>query len=174
MEIPAFLTPVILLAGIYTGVMTPTEAAAIAGIYALLIAVFGYRMPGWKDLLNVLKDTVKGVGISALVIGSATCINYVIARGQIAVGMANMILGMTSKPYVFLLIVIISILILGLFIDKSLIQVFFISLLIPIAREQGIDMVRFGLVAIPIMMIGLSTPPFGRFCLLPAVYPLHR
>ncbi len=159
--IPALLTPAILLVGIYSGVMTPTEAAAVAGLYALLVAAFGYRMLGWDDLFNVLKDTVRGVGISALVIGSAACINYIVAREQIAVGLANTILGMTSNPYVFLMIVNISILLLGMFIDTSVIQVVFVPLLIPIARALGIDMVHFGIVVILNMMIGLCTPPFG-------------
>lgn len=159
--LPALLTPVILLAGIYTGVMTPTEAGAVAGLYALIIAAFGYRMLGLKSLLQVLKETVAGVGVSALVIGSAACINYIMAREQIAVSIANLILGMTQNPLVFLLIVNISILILGMFIDTSVIQVVFVPLMIPIARQLGIDMVHFGLVVILNMMIGLCTPPFG-------------
>lgn len=159
--LPALLTPVILLAGIYTGVMTPTEAGAVAGLYALLIAAFGYRMLGLRSLLQVLKETVAGVGVSALVIGSAACINYIMAREQIAVATADLILGMTQNPMVFLLIVNVAILILGMFIDTSVIQVVFVPLMIPIARQLGIDMVHFGLVVILNMMIGLCTPPFG-------------
>jgi tripartite ATP-independent transporter DctM subunit len=159
--LPALLTPIILLAGIYTGVMTPTEAGAVAGLYALLVAAFGYKMMGWKDLLEVIRETARGVGISALVIGSAACINYIAAREQIAVNMANLILGMTHDPLVFLLIVNIAILILGMFIDTSVIQVVFVPLMIPIARQLGIDLVHFGLVVILNMMIGLCTPPFG-------------
>lgn len=159
--LPALLTPIILLAGIYTGVMTPTEAGAVAGLYALIIAAFGYRMIGFKDFLGILKDTVTGVGVSALVVGSAACINYIVAREQIAASVANLILGMTQNPLVFLLIVNIAILILGMFIDTSVIQVVFVPLMIPIARQLGIDMVHFGLVVIFNMMIGLCTPPFG-------------
>ncbi len=158
---PALLTPVILLAGIYTGVMTPTEAGAVAGFYALVVAAFGYRMLGWKDLAHVVRDTVRGVGVSALVIGGAACINYIAAREQIAVTLADLILGMTRTPWVFLLIVNLAVLLLGMFIDTSVIQVVFVPLLIPIARELGIDMVHFGLVVILNMMIGLCTPPFG-------------
>lgn len=158
---PALLTPIILLAGIYTGVMTPTEAGAVAGFYALIIAAFAYRMLGWKSLLNILKETVSGVGVSALVIGSAACINYIMAREQIAVSIADLILGMTQNPLVFLLIVNLAILFLGMFIDTSVIQVVFVPLMIPIAQHLGIDLVHFGLVVILNMMIGLCTPPFG-------------
>ncbi len=159
--IPALLTPVVLLAGIYSGVMTPTEAGAVAGFYALLVAAFAYRMIGWKDLWNVIRDTVKGVGVCSLVIGAATCISYIAAKEQIASRIAEMILGMTSNPYTFLLIVNIAILILGMFIDTSVIQVVFVPLMIPIAQSLGIDLVHFGLVVIFNMMIGLCTPPFG-------------
>jgi tripartite ATP-independent transporter DctM subunit len=159
--IPALLTPVVLLAGIYSGVMTPTEAGAVAGFYALLVAAFAYRMIGWKDLWRVIRDTVKGVGVCSLVIGAATCISYIAAKEQIAARIAETILGMTSNPYTFLLIVNIAILILGMFIDTSVIQVVFVPLMIPIAQSLGIDLVHFGLVVIFNMMIGLCTPPFG-------------
>ncbi len=159
--IPAILTPVILLVGIYTGVMTPTEAGAVAGLYALIIAVFAYRMMGLKQLKGVLIDTVKSVGSVSLMIGAATCISYIVAREQIAVRVGELILSMTTNKYVFLLIVNVAILILGMFIDTSVIQVVFVPILLPVARQFGIDLVQFGLVVIFNMMVGLSTPPFG-------------
>ncbi|MEG1192791.1 MAG: TRAP transporter large permease [Clostridia bacterium] len=159
--IPAIMTPVILLVGIYTGVMTPTEGGAVAGLYALLIAFFAYRVMGLKDLWTVLTDTVKSVGSVSLMIGAATCISYIVAREQIAVQVGELVLSMTSNKYMFLFIVNIAILILGMFIDTSVIQVVFIPILLPVARAFGIDMVHFGLVVVFNMMIGLSTPPFG-------------
>lgn len=159
--IPAILTPVILLVGIYTGVMTPTEAGAVAGLYAMLIAIFAYRMLTWEGLKGVLKDTVRSVGSVSLMIGAATCISYIVAREQIAVRLGEFILGLTTDRNLFLLIVNLSILLLGMFIDTSVIQVVFIPILIPVARALGLDMVHFGLICVLNMMIGLSTPPFG-------------
>ena len=159
--IPALLTPLILLAGIYTGVMTPTEAGAVAGAYALIVAIVVYRMLGWKDLKNILVETVKGVGTCSLMIGAAATINYIAAKEQVSVAIANAITGMTSNPLVFLLIVNIAILILGMFIDTSVIQSVFVPLMIPIATSLGVDLLHFGLVCILNMMIGLTTPPFG-------------
>ncbi len=159
--IPAILTPVILLVGIYTGVMTPTEAGAVAGLYALLVSIFAYRVLTWNGFKSVLKDTVRSVGSVSLMIGAATCISYIVAKEQLAVRMGELILSMTSDKYVFLLMTNISILILGMFIDTSVIQVVFVPILIPVARALGIDMVHFGLVCVFNMMIGLSTPPFG-------------
>ncbi len=159
--IPAILTPVILLVGIYTGIMTPTEAGAVAGLYALLVAVFGYRVLKWEGFKQVLVDTVKATGTTSIMIGAATTISYIVAKEQLATTVATWITGFTDNKYIFLLIVNISILILGMFIDTSVIQVVFIPILLPIAKAFGIDLVHFGLVVIFNMMIGLSTPPFG-------------
>lgn len=159
--IPALLTPVVLLAGIYTGIMTPTEAGAVAGFYAMIVAALVYRILGWKDLLGILKETVKGVGTCSLMIGAAACINYIAAREQISNDLANLILGMTNNKYTFLFIVNVAILLLGMFIDTSVIQSVFVPLMIPIATALGVDLLHFGLVTIFNMMIGLCTPPFG-------------
>ena len=159
--IPAILTPVILLVGIYTGVMTPTEAGAVAGLYALIIAVFGYRVLKWEGFKQVLIDTVKGTGTTSIMIGAATTISYIVAKEHVAEAVAQFITGFTDNKYVFLIIVNIAILILGMFIDTSVIQVVFVPILLPIATAFGIDLVHFGLVVIFNMMIGLSTPPFG-------------
>ena len=159
--IPAILTPVILLVGIYTGIMTPTEAGAVAGLYALIVAVLGYRVLKWDGFKQVLIDTVKGTGTTSIMIGAATCISYIVAKEHVAEAVATFITGFTDNKIVFLLIVNISILILGMFIDTSVIQVVFVPILLPIATAFGIDLVHFGLVVIFNMMIGLSTPPFG-------------
>ena len=159
--IPAILTPVILLVGIYTGIMTPTEAGAVAGLYALIVAVFGYRVLKWEGFKQVLIDTVKATGTTSIMIGAATTISYIVAKEQVATTVATWITGLTDNKYIFLLIVNFAILSLGMFIDTSVIQVVFIPILLPIAKAFGIDLVHFGLVVIFNMMIGLSTPPFG-------------
>ena len=159
--IPALLTPVVLLAGIYSGVMTPTEAGAVAGFYALLVSVLIYRMLGWRELKQILTDTVKGVGTCSLMIGAAACINYIAAREQVSAMIAKLITGMTTNPYTFLFIVNVAILILGMFIDTSVSQSVFVPLMIPIATALGVDLLHFGMVCIFNMMIGLCTPPFG-------------
>lgn len=159
--IPAILTPVILLVGIYSGIMTPTEAGAVAGFYALIVAIFGYRVLKWDGFKQVLIDTVKGTGSVSIMIGAATTISYIVAKEHLAENVAKFILGFTDNKYVFLLIINISILILGMFIDTSVIQVVFVPIVLPLAKTFGIDLVHFGLVVIFNMMIGLSTPPFG-------------
>lgn len=159
--IPAIMTPVILLLGIYTGIMTPTEAGAVAGFYALIIAIFAYRVLSWSGFKQVLVDTIQATGTTSLMVGAATAISYIVAREQIAVKLGNLILSMTSEPLVFLFIVNIALLILGMFIDTSVIQVVFIPIMLPLVNQLGIDLVHFGIVVVFNMMVGLSTPPFG-------------
>lgn len=159
--IPAILTPVILLIGIYTGIMTPTEAGAVAGLYALLIATFAYRVLNWDGLKKVLIDTVQSTGTVSLMVGAATSISYIVAKEQIAAKVGGWILSMTDNKYVFLLLVNIVFIVLGMFIDTSVIQVVFIPIVLPLVSTMGIDLVHFGLVVVFNMMIGLSTPPFG-------------
>jgi tripartite ATP-independent transporter DctM subunit len=166
--IPALLTPVILLAGIYTGIMTPTEAGAVAAIYAIVVAFLAYKAMSFKSLINIIKETVKDTGSVSLMVGAASVISYIVAREQIATRLGNIVLGMTNSPYVFLIIVNVIILILGMFIDTSTIQLVFVPIMIPIANALGINLVHFGLVVTLNMMIGLSTPPFGMLLFITA------
>ncbi|MBJ2355494.1 TRAP transporter large permease [Sphaerochaeta sp. S2] len=159
--IPALLTPIILLVGIYTGVTTPTEAGAIAGLYAMIISIFAYRAMGFKDLMNVIRDTIKDVGATSIMIGAAAIISYIVAREQLAANIGNWILGFTANKYTFLFLVNVVILILGMFMDTSTIQLVFVPIMIPVASALGIDMIHFGLIVTFNMMVGLSTPPFG-------------
>ena len=158
---PALFTPVILLGGIYAGVMTPTEAGATAGFYAILISIFVYRALGLNDFLKVVKDTIKDVGTVSIMIGAASIISYIVAREQIAVNLGNWIISISANKYFFLLLINVVILILGCFIDTNTIQLVFVPILIPVARTLGIDLVHFGVVVTFNMMIGLCTPPFG-------------
>jgi tripartite ATP-independent transporter DctM subunit len=160
-SLPALLTPVILLVGIYTGVMTPTEAGAIAGFYALLISVIAYRALGLRDLIKVIVDSVKDIGATSIMIGAAAVISYIVAREQIASNLGAWIISISSNKYFFLFLTNVVILILGMFIDTSTIQLIFVPILIPVAKILGIDLVHFGVVVTFNMMVGLCTPPFG-------------
>lgn len=159
--IPALLTPVILLVGIYSGVMTPTEAGAIAGLYALIVSVIVYRAMGAKQIWQVLTSTIRDIGATSIMIGAAAIISYIVAREQLAVSIGAWILQITQNKYAFLFLVNLVILILGMFMDTSTIQLVFVPIMIPVARELGIDLIHFGLVVTFNMMVGLSTPPFG-------------
>jgi len=159
--LPAILTPVILLVGIYTGIMTPTEAGAVAGLYALLVALFGYRVLKWDGIKKALYETVETTGSIALMVGAAQAFAYIIAKEKIAAQAADLVLGLTDNKYVFLLIVNIVVLILGCFIDSNTIQLIFVPIVLPIVTAFGIDLIHFGVMITFCMMIGFITPPFG-------------
>ena len=160
-SIPALLTPVVLLAGIYTGIMTPTEAGAVAGFYAILITVFAYRTMGPKELLKVAIASLKDIGAISLMIGAAGVISYVFAREQIAVTVAHLITSVVSSKWSFLLLTNITLLIIGLAVDTSTIQLIIVPILLPVASALGVDLIHFGVVVVFNLMIGLCTPPFG-------------
>jgi TRAP-type C4-dicarboxylate transport system permease large subunit len=109
----------------------------------------------------VIKTTVQDVGSTSIIIGAAAIISYVVAREDISTGLASWIMGISQNKNFFLFLVNIVILLLGMFIDTSTIQLIFVPILFPVARALGVDMVHFGLVVTFNMMIGLSTPPFG-------------
>ncbi|HBK58214.1 MAG TPA: permease [Spirochaetaceae bacterium] len=167
-SIPAVLTVVILLGGIYTGIVTPTEAGALAAAWALLISVFFYRAFGWKHLFEVLKNTVKSTGTLSFLVGSAYAFSYIVAIEHIPDAVANLLLGITSNKYVMLFLVNIAFLILGMFIDTMAITLVFIPMILPVMNTMGIDLVHFGVVIVLNMMIGLSTPPFGMLLFVTA------
>ncbi|HDK26674.1 MAG TPA: TRAP transporter large permease [Candidatus Atribacteria bacterium] len=158
---PALLTPVILLGGIYSGIVTPTEAAALAGFYAMVISFFVYRSLGLKQLLEVIIDTVKTTGTLSLIVGAAFAFSYIVAIEHIPDMISGLFLGFTNNKYLMLLIINIVFIILGMFVDTSCIQVVFVPMVLPLVKAMGIDLVHFGVMIVLNMMIGLSTPPFG-------------
>ncbi len=158
---PALMTPVILLGGIYTGVVTPTEAGALAGIYALLISILVYRSLGLKQLLEVIVETAKTTGILTVIVGAAFSFSYIVAIEHIPSLFSGLLLGITTNKYVLLLVINILFIILGMFIDTMAITLVFIPMVLPLVKMLGIDLVHFGVVIVLNMMIGLSTPPFG-------------
>jgi tripartite ATP-independent transporter DctM subunit len=166
--IPALLTPAILLAGIYTGVMTPTEASAVAAAYALIIALLVYRTLRLKTLLKVLLNTLRTTGTIFLVIATAYAFSYIITVEQASVFIVEAMTGIVHSPWQFLLIVNILFLILGALVDVNVSQLVFVPLVIPLMRYFNIDPVHFGVMICLNMMIGLLTPPFGMLLFITA------
>ena len=160
-SIPALMTVVILLGAIYTGVVTPTEAGAIAASWALIISIVFYRAFGPKDLFEVLKNTVKAIGNLSFMVGAAYAFSYIVAIEKIPDVVANSLLSITDNKYVMLLVINVVFLILGCLMDTSTITLVFIPIILPVINKMGIDLVHFGVVVVLNMMIGLSTPPFG-------------
>lgn len=159
--LPVLMMPVILLAGIYGGATTPTEAAAIAAAYALLLAALFYRSVSWRSLHEVLVDSARSSASVGLVIGSALIFNYIVASENIPNLLAGWLGGMELSPLGFLLLANLIILLLGCVLDATTIILVVLPLFIPTCRELGIDLVHFGVVMVVNCMIGLITPPYG-------------
>ncbi len=158
---PALLMPVILLYGIYGGATTPTEAAAVAAFYALLLAAFFYRSLSVQTLRSIMLDSVKSSASVGLVIGGALILNYIVASENIPAIMADHMVGLQISPLAFLLGVNLLLLLLGCILDATTIILVIIPLFVTSARALGIDLVHFGVVAVVNCMIGLITPPYG-------------
>ncbi|MET1414358.1 TRAP transporter large permease [Roseibium sp. HPY-6] len=158
---PALLMPAILLYGIYGGVTTPTEAAAVAAFYALLLAGLFYRALSLRKLYEILVESARSSAAVGIVIGGALILNYVVASENIPTLLAAQLVGLDIHPLMFLVMVNILLLLLGCVLDATTIILVIIPLFIPTCRELGIDLVHFGVVAVVNCMIGLITPPYG-------------
>jgi len=158
---PALLMPAILLYGIYGGVTTPTEAAAVAAAYALLLAGLFYRALSLRALYGILVESARSSAAVGLVIGGALILNYVVASENIPNLVAQSLVGLDVSPLTFLIGVNILFLLLGCVLDATTIILVIIPLFLPACNELGIDLVHFGVVAVVNCMIGLITPPYG-------------
>lgn len=158
---PALLMPVILLYGIYGGVTTPTEAAAVAAFYALLLAMLFYRALSWRGLYQVFVDSARSSASVGIVIGGAFILNFIVISEQIPQAISAMLDGADIHPLMFLLAVNLLILLLGCVLDATTIILVIVPLFIPTCKALGIDLVHFGVLVVVNSMIGLITPPYG-------------
>ncbi len=159
--IPPLALPAILLGLIYSGVTTPTEAAAIAAAYALLLAFLVYRTLRVMQLLPVIFATVKATTMIATIMAGAFVFNYAVANENVPQLIQGVLLSWHLSPTEFLLCVNGLMLLLAVFLDEVTILLVIVPLLIPIAQALGIDLVHFGIVVVLNMMVGLTLPPHG-------------
>jgi tripartite ATP-independent transporter DctM subunit len=163
---PALFLPVILLGGIYGGAVTPTEAAAVAAAYALLLAMLWYRSMSLGRLVETLIQSARSTGIVAITIAGALFMNYVVAAEQIPSWLGAQLADLDLSPLMFLLLVNLLFLILGCFLDTLLMLLVIVPIILPSIHVVGIDPVHFGVVIVVNMMIGLVTPPYGELLFL--------
>jgi tripartite ATP-independent transporter DctM subunit len=155
------LMPVVLLGGIYSGAFTPTEAAAVAALYALALALFVYRALDWKGLLAVVSDSARSTATVGVIVCGAFLFNYVLATEQIPARIAAGFAALELGPLGFLLVANVVFLVLGCLLDTTTLLLVMVPLLLPVAKALGVDLVHFGVVVVVNMMIGLLTPPYG-------------
>jgi len=159
--LPALMMPVILLGCMWSGVTTPTEAAAVAAAYALLLSAFLYRNLRWADVYHSLVSSARVTVSIGMLIAGAMVLNFVITSENIPKTLSAALKAYQLSPLVFLLVVNVLLLILGCFLEGTTIILVILPVLLPTAQALGIDMVHFGVVCVVNIMIGLVTPPFG-------------
>ncbi|WP_134679593.1 TRAP transporter large permease [Paracoccus ravus] len=158
---PALMMPVVLLGGIYGGATTPTEAAAIAAFYALLISALLYRSISFSTAYDSLLASAKSTASVGMLIAGALVFNYVVTVENIPAALSAWLSGFDLSPLGFLLMVNLVLLVLGCLLEGTTILLIVIPVLIPTAQALGIDMVHFGVVCVVNIMLGLITPPYG-------------
>ncbi len=153
--------PVVLLGGIWSGVFTPTEAAAVAAVYALIIGVFVYRAISWRAFWGAMRESMKVSSTIMVLIAGAFMLNYAITAERIDQVLALWIADAGLTPIAFLLIINVVFLGLGCVLDTGTLILVIVPILLPTVHELGIDPVHFGVMVTMNIMIGLITPPFG-------------
>ena len=158
---PALMMPVVLLGGIYSGIMTPTEAAAVAAGYALLISIVVYRSVTPANLYGSLLSSARTSASIGMLIGGALVFNYVVTVENIPESVRALLAGYELSPAGFLLLVNAILLVLGCVLEGTAILLIVVPVFIPAAQALGIDMVHFGVMVVVNVMLGLVTPPYG-------------
>ena len=153
--------PIVLLGGIYSGAFTPTEAAAVAALHALVLAGVVYRALSWRALGGVVLESTRSSAVITLILAGSFILNYAFTSEGVPQAMAQWVAGMQLTQLQFLLLVNVLFLALGCFLDVSVLLLVFVPMLLPAARLLGVDLVHFGVLVVLNMMIGLIHPPFG-------------
>ncbi len=159
--IPGLLIPVIILGGIYGGVFTPTEAAAIAGVYGVLVGIYVYKEIKWSDMLHIIYRSVLLCAPVLIIIGISTGFGRILTIAQIPEKIAAAILGLTSSKYLVLMLVNILLLVVGTFMETNAAIIILTPILLPIVKILGVDPIHFGIIVVMNLSIGFITPPLG-------------
>jgi len=153
--------PVVLLGGIYSGAFTPTEAAAVAALQALILAGVFYRALSWRSLGGVILESTRSSAVITLIIAGAYMLNYAFTSEGVPQALAQWVSRLELSQVAFLLMVNLVFLLLGCFLDTAVMLLVFVPMLLPAVKSVGVDLVHFGVLIVVNMMVGLITPPFG-------------
>jgi len=169
----ALLMPIIILGGIYTGVFTPTESAAVAVVYGLIVSYAVYKGIDKETLFRIVLDSVKGTANILLLIMAATLFGYVLTVYKVPVLFTNLMSSFISGRITFLLFLNILLIFLGMLMDSGAIILIVAPLVYPMAMKYGIDPVQLGCIIVFNLAVGQATPPFGN-CLFAAIPSTHQ
>lgn len=160
-SLPALLTPLVIIGGIFSGYFSPTEAAAVTVLYAILIDLLFYRELTWRRLWDAVYETSVTSASIAVIVAGVSLFSFIFAREQAPQQIAQMFLAIADSPLTFLITVNLMIFVLGCFIEALVILLVIVPILVPIAAGFGIDPVHFGIIVVLNLMISIMTPPMG-------------
>ncbi|MFZ5816501.1 MAG: TRAP transporter large permease [Bacillota bacterium] len=155
------LTAVIIMVGVLTGIFTATESSAVAVVYALAIAIFFYREMTWAKFVQSLLNSLRTLAIVVALIAASSAFGWLLALLKVPALVTDTLLGLSSSPYVVMLVVNIVLLLLGMIMDMAPLILITTPILLPVATGIGMDPVHFGIVMMLNLSIGLLTPPVG-------------
>lgn len=157
----ALIAPIIILGGIYGGIVTPTESAVVAIVYSLFVGIFIHKELRWKEIKDCFIETINITGISLYMVGLSSTFAFLLTIERIPQTLAEALMTISESPIVILLIINLFLLIVGAFIDTIAAIVILTPILLPIAMEIGVDPIHFGIIMIANLAIGFVTPPVG-------------
>ncbi len=157
--IPALMLPIIILGGIYSGLLTPTESAAVAVVWALIAGMFIYRELSVKDLIPIILDSAKSSAMVLFIVATSTAFSWLFTFSGISDRLVSTIIGMNLNPIMFCFIIALILLVFGTFLEGIATAVLLVPVLWPIASSLGIDVIHFGMIVCISNVIGTMTPP---------------
>ncbi len=155
------LMPIIMLGGIAAGIFTPTEAAAVAAAYALIISLFVYKTVKFKDLPKIFVESMITTAVVTFIISTTSSFSFLLSIENAGAQLASAVVGLTQNKYIVLLLINILLLVFGALMEAGVVLILFIPILYPLATSLGIDPVHFGVIMCANLMIGVATPPVG-------------
>jgi tripartite ATP-independent transporter DctM subunit len=155
------MTPVLLIGGMTTGIFTPTEGAIAACVWAMILGLAWYRTLSWKMFVKVCLDTVETTATVMFIVAAASIFGWMLTATGVTGAIASWVLGFTKDAWVFLLLANLLMLFVGCFLEPTAAITILVPILLPIAKQLGVDPVHFGLVMVLNLMIGLLHPPMG-------------
>ena len=157
--VPALMLPIIILGGIYSGLLTPTEASGVSVVWALIAGMFIYRELRIKDLPEILLDSAKSASMVLFIIGTSTAFSWLFTFSGLSKTMVDAVLGLNLTPTLFCVVVAIILLIFGTFMEGIAIAVLLVPVLWPMAQSLGVDIIHFGMIVCISNVVGTMTPP---------------
>ncbi len=157
--IPALMLPIIILGGIYSGLLTPTESASVAVVWALVAGLFIYKELTVKDLVPIILDSAKGAAMVLFIVATSTAFSWVFTFSGISESLVNSIIAMNLNPAMFSLIIAVILLMFGTFLEGIATAVLLVPVLWPIASSLGINVIHFGMIVCISNVVGTMTPP---------------